>query len=66
MSVHEAADVPSNSIKSLASTKKALRNPMLNDIREYGSPFFCPVEIPVMSSLIPEMTEASVPHVTLG
>lgn len=51
--------MPSNSIKSSASTKKHSEVPTLNDIREYGSPFFCPVEIPVMSSLIREMTEAS-------
>lgn len=38
--VHEAADVPSNSIKSLASAQKARGNPTLNDIREYGSPLF--------------------------
>ncbi len=62
MSFHKAADAPSNSINSLASTKWHWLNPRWNDIREYGSFFFSVFHgNPCNVFAHPGLTQASAP-----
>lgn len=62
MSFHKAADAPSHSINSLAPTERHEEILHQNDIREYGGFFFFfSMEIPVMFSLIHQLTEAAAP-----